>query len=92
MKKIYFTLLFTLIVGATAMADIPNGYYNDAIGKQNAELMTALEKIIFDHTLLGYNYLWDCYPSTDAGEDGYYIDMYSTCKYDHSTYQLLPKS
>ena len=86
MKRIYFTLLLTLFVGATAIAEIPNGYYNNAMGKQDAELMTALEHIIFDHYLLGYNYLWDCYPSTDAGEDGYYIDMYSTCKYDHSTY------
>ena len=85
MKKIT-TLLLTVFACVCAMAQIPNGYYSDAIGKQNAELMTALEKIIFDHALLGYNYLWDCYPSTDAGEDGYYIDMYSTCKYDHSTF------
>ena len=86
MKKITLLSLLTLFVGITSMADIPNGYYNNAIGKQDAELMTALESIIFEHTLLGYNYLWDCYPSTDAGDDGYYIDMYSTCKYDHDTY------
>ena len=85
MKKTFTTLLFALLIGTTAMADIPNGYYNNAIGKQDQELMTALENIIFPHTLLGYNYLWDCYPSTDAGSDGYYIDMYSTCKYDHDS-------
>lgn len=86
MKKIYSTLLLALLVSATALAEIPNGYYNNAVGKQDQSLMSALEDIIFPHTLLGYNYLWDCYPSTDAGSDGYYIDMYSTCKYDHDTY------
>lgn len=86
MKKIYSTLLLALLLGSTAIAGIPDGYYNNAVGKQDEDLMTALEGIIFTHTLLGYNYLWDCYPSTDAGSDGYYVDMYSTCKYNHDTY------
>ena len=85
MKKIT-TLLLSALMGMTAWADIPNGYYTNAIGMQDEALMTALEGIIYTHSLLDYNYLWDCYPSTDAGDDGYYIDMYSTCKYDHSTY------
>lgn len=85
MKKIFSTLLLALLIGGTAMADIPNGYYNNAIGKQDEALMTALEGIIYTHSLLGYNYLWDCYPTTDVGSDGYYIDMYSTCKYNHDS-------
>ena len=80
------SFLLTALVCITAMAEVPNGYYNNAIGKQNEALIKALEEIIFPHTLLGYNYLWDCYPSTDAGSDGYYIDMYSDCKYNHDTY------
>lgn len=83
MKKII--TLFTVFAALTAWADIPAGYYTNAIGQKDEALMTTLEGIIFTHSLLGYNYLWDCYPLTDAGSDGYYIDMYSTCKYDHSS-------
>ncbi len=70
------------------MADIPSGFYTNANGKSDEALMTALEGIIYTHTQLGYNELWDCYPTTDMGNDGYYIDMYSTCKYNHSSYHV----
>ena len=86
MKKI--TLLLTLLVGMSAWADIPDGYYRNANNKQGEELMTALEGIIYTHSQLGYNFLWDCYPYTDTGDDGYYIDMYSTCKYNHDSYHV----
>ena len=87
MKKIS-TLVFAMLVGVTAWADIPTGFYTNAVGKQDEQLMTALEGIIYTHTLLGYNDLWDCYPTTDMGSDGYYIDMYSTCKYNKSSYHV----
>ena len=86
MKKI--TTLFALLVGLTAMADIPNGYYTNAVGKSDEALMTALEGIINYHSQLSYNGLWDSYPFTDTGDDGYYIDMYSTCKYNHDSYHV----
>ena len=86
MKRI--TTLFALLVGLTAMADIPDGYYTNAVGKSDEALMTALEGIINYHSQLGYNQLWDSYPYTDAGSDGYYIDMYSTCKYNHDSYHV----
>jgi len=81
MKKIITPLLF-LFAGITAWADIPSGYYNNAIGKQNEALMTALEGIVLPHTELSYNYLWSAFDVTDVGSDGYYIDMYSNCKYN----------
>ena len=84
MKRI-LTPLLTLMICLSAMADIPRGYYTNANGKSDEELMTALEGIIYPHTQLGYNDLWDCYVTTDMGNDGYYIDMYSTCKYNHSS-------
>ena len=87
MKKIT-TLLFTALVVLTAWADIPSGYYTNAIGKSDEALMTALEGIINYHSQLGYNQLWDAYPYTDSGSDGYYIDMYSTCKYNHDSYHV----
>ena len=84
MKKIS-TFLLTVLIGMTAWADIPDGYYANAVGKQDEALMTALEGIINVHSQLSYNFLWDCYPYTDAGSDGYYIDMYSNCKYNHNS-------
>ena len=82
MKQIT-TLLTVLMLGMTAWAEIPNGYYTNAVGKQDEALMTSLEGIIYTHTLLSYNYMWKAFNFTDTGDDGYYIDMYSTCKYDY---------
>ena len=73
------------MTGLSASADIPAGYYTLAVGKSDEALMTALEGIISMHRELSYNALWDSYPYTDAGSDGYYIDMYSTCKYNHDS-------
>ena len=77
------TLLLALMLGMTAWGEIPNGYYTNAVGLQDEALMTALEGIIYTHTQLSYNYMWKAFNSTDMGDDGYYIDMYSTCKYDY---------
>ena len=87
MKQIT-SILLSVLVGLTAAADIPSGFYTNANGKSDEALMTALEGIIYTHTQLGYNELWDCYPTTDMGDDGYYIDMYSTCKYNHESYHV----
>ena len=82
MKQIT-SILLTLLVGMTALADIPIGYYTNANGKSDEALMTALEGIIYTHTELGYDDLWKAFNTTDMGDDGYYIDMYSTCKYNY---------
>lgn len=84
MKKIT-SLLLTVLIGTSAWADIPTGYYANAIGKQNEALMTALEGIIYTHSLLSYDYMWIAYDVTDVGSDGYYIDMYSNCKYNNQS-------
>ncbi len=81
-------LVLAVMAALTAWADIPAGYYTNANGKSDEQLMAALEGIIYTHTLLDYNELWDCYVTTDMGNDGYYIDMYSTCKYNHSSYHV----
>jgi len=84
MKK--FTSFFTLLlVALSAWAGIPDGYYSNAVNKHDESLMTALEGIIYTHTLLSYNYMWIAYDTTDVGSDGYYIDMYSTCKYNNQS-------
>ena len=84
MKKVITTIL-AVIFGVSIWADIPNGYYTNAIGKHDEALMTALEGITYAHSLLSYNYIWTAFDSTDVGNDGYYIDMYSNCKYNHNS-------
>ncbi|MBQ1737490.1 MAG: endonuclease, partial [Muribaculaceae bacterium] len=82
MKRIITPLVLIGAWCAIVSATVPQGYYTNAVGKHDEGLMTALEGIIFTHTELGYNYMWIAYDSTDVGADGYYIDMYSTCKYN----------
>ena len=82
------TSFLAILVGITAWTAIPHGYYNNAVGKHDEGLMTALEGIIYTHTELSYNYMWTAFDSTDVGLDGYYIDMYSTCKYNHDSYHV----
>lgn len=82
MRKITLLLLAT-VVSITAWADIPDGYYTNAVGKKNEALMTALEGIINAHTERSYAWLWTSFDYTDVGSDGYYIDMYSNCKYNN---------
>lgn len=80
-------LTYLCLIGISNMAwsQVPGGYYDNAVGKQDEALMTALEGIIYTHSQLGYNELWDAFDLTDLGSNGYYIDMYSDCKYNHSS-------
>ena len=84
MKKFCISIL-TLLIGLSVWADVPSGYYNNAVGKKNEALMTALEGIVYSHTELSYAYLWTAFDYTDVGNDGYYIDMYSNCKYNNQS-------
>jgi len=67
-------------------AQIPANYYNKAIGKQSAELKTALHEIIRPHTILDYDistsiWWYTYFKATDWDvQGGYFIDMYSTYK------------
>ena len=64
-----------------ALAEAPANYYNNAMGKRDESLMIALRNIIYSHTQLSYNALWDAFRSTDTDGQGYIIDMYSNCRY-----------
>ena len=59
----------------------PTNYYNSALGKCDEALMIALRNIIYNHTQLSYNALWDAFKITDTDDQGYIIDMYSNCRY-----------
>ena len=72
----HFTILF-LLVSLIGVAQIPNGYYNQANDKTGDELKVALHDIIKGHTTVSYNNLWDAFWSTDNKGDGVVWDMYS---------------
>ena len=58
-------------------AEIPAGYYDDAVGKSGEDLQKSLSTILNDATDVGYNGLWNLYKTTDRRSDGKVWDMYS---------------
>ena len=81
MYKRFLTSSFVLLyLCITLTAQIPANYYYSAIGKQSAELKTALFRIIQPHTMLEYYSLSNSFRSTDWHPNGYFWDMYSNIK------------
>jgi endonuclease I len=83
-KILLFFLLLSLVIPIWAQA--PDGYYDSADGKKDAELKTALFNIIKNHTQLEYytssTYFLttDWHPATTQYPNGYFWDMYSNNK------------
>lgn len=76
MRRIIFTVSMILI-GFSVIAQIPNGYYDDAQGLSGAQLKTALYQIIKDHNQQSYSSLWIHFETTDPKPNGKVWDMYS---------------
>lgn len=70
---VVLTCLFPFFV----FAEIPAGYYDDAVGKSGEDLQKSLSTILNDATDVGYNGLWNLYKTTDRRSDGKVWDMYS---------------
>jgi endonuclease I len=99
-KILLFSLL--LLLFANVWAQAPDGYYDAADGKKEADLKTALFHIIKNHTQLEYyassTYFLttDWHPGTTQYPNGYFWDMYSN--YQRTTWNgmnrehSLPKS
>lgn len=64
MKRIYTTFL-SLIICFVINAQVPAGYYDNAIGKSGETLKSALNDIISGHTELSYSECWDALKVTD---------------------------
>ena len=77
MKKVFTTLLLLALTSMGIMAQIPNGYYNNATGKTGDELKVALHDIIKDHTSISYQQIWSAFWSTDNKGNNVVWDMYS---------------
>lgn len=69
--------LIAIFFSQLAIAQIPNGYYNDAEGKTGNELRAALHNIIKNHTVVSYSNLLDAYWATDNRGNGKVWDIYS---------------
>jgi endonuclease I len=63
------------------IAQIPANYYNDAVGKNTAELKTALHNKIKGHTARTYANLWTDFVMTDSRPNGTVWCMYSNCTF-----------
>ena len=89
MKQHTLTRTLLLLLLATAwgglVAQIPNGYYNNANGKTGDELKTALHDIIKGHHVVSYNGLLNAFAYTDCKPNGKLWDMYSNYEYSLST-------
>ena len=70
---VVLTCLFPFFV----FAEIPAGYYDDAVGKSCEDLQKSLSTILNDANDVGYNGLWNLYKTTDRRSDGKVWDMYS---------------
>ena len=68
--------LFALYQGADAAA--PSGYYSKCEGLYGKSLLSALNTVVGDPDVVGYDGLWSLYGSTDLRADGSVWDMYST--------------
>ena len=79
--KIKISFLLFLGISLQLGAQIPDGYYDSALGKKKAELKTALHKIIGKADVLDYGSgagkTWSGFVQTDVDDEGYYVDMYS---------------
>lgn len=84
-KKLhYLLLLLAAIVGMTAAAAVPNGYYNNAKNKSDRTLMAALHSIIDGHTKRSYDQLKVDFKTTDCNGN-IIIDRYSNSQFSYST-------
>lgn len=66
-----------LLVGSTAVAQPPPGYYDGTFGLSGEPLREALRDIISNHSVQQYSALWGLMQSTDDRPDGYVWDIYS---------------
>ena len=88
MKKNLLNLMLLLIAltGLKAMAAIPSGYYNTALGKSDQQLMLSLHQKIKGHYEVYYRNLWPRFQTTDCNNN-IIIDRYSDTQFTYQTNQ-----
>jgi len=86
LKRINITITFFLL-NIAIFAQIPAGYYNNAEGKKQAELKSALCAIIRPHKVFSYGSTstWSCFLKSDVDSNGKCWDMYSNNRNSFNT-------
>ena len=83
MKKVFAFIVTLLAVASTTIyAAEPTDYYKSCEGKTGEALLAALQSVVGSHTIVGYDGLWTVYNQSDVDENGKYIDMYSTKRWN----------
>ncbi len=77
-------LMLAMLVGISATAAVPTGYYNNAKGKSDQALMAALHSIIKGHTKRSYDQLKTDFKTTDCNGN-IIIDRYSNSQFTYGT-------
>ncbi len=86
-------LFFILIFPASAFAQIPAGYYDNAMGLYGDDLKLALFNIIKNHNTQSYNNLWNLFGQTDKQPNSNYIwDIYSDNPNGNNPYNFVYNS
>ena len=86
-KNPHFLVTFlVMLMGISALAAVPSGYYNTAMDKSDKELMMALHKIIKGHTKRSYQQLWTDFKTTDCSGTTI-IDRYADTHFTYSSDQ-----
>lgn len=67
----------SLFLAGACYGQIPDNYYQAAVGKKKEALKTALSSIINNASNVGYDGLYTLYRSSDIRSDGKVWDMYS---------------
>ena len=72
------TIVLTLL-NIVLFAQIPEGYYNNAVGRKQAELKSSLCAIIRPHKVFSYGgtSTWSCFLKSDVDNNGKCWDIYS---------------
>lgn len=80
-----FLIIISLCCASYVWGAIPAGYYSTIDGKSGDAILIALYNKISSHTNVGYDGLYNVYPTSDVTADGKVWDMYSTCSWTHGT-------
>lgn len=87
MKKILLPVICYLL-SVNCLAAIPTDYYKSIDGKTGDAICATLFSIISSHTDVGYEGLYDVYPTSDVIPGTNQVwDIYSTCDWKHGSKQ-----
>lgn len=77
MRKLFLLINTYFLTFSLLFAQAPSGYYDNALGKNGAQLKTELHNIIKGNTERSYADLWTDFQSTDKKPNGKVWDIYS---------------